>query len=377
MAGPSDAAAMAMGDEAAEIGAAEAKGLLLSEAASVPFDRVALARHLERHGMRSDPSEPVRQFRGGFANRNYLLTIDGRPTVLRRPPDGDLPPGAHDMAREHRILSRLSPALPLAPRSLHHCADPSVLGAPFQLIEYRSGRVLRGDELVGFDDPERAGADLSEMLVRTLLAIHAVDVEAVGLGDLGRPQGFVARAVAGWSKRGLLLVADTPLAPTLEDVAAWLGRQRFGERRPTLLHCDFKLDNVILDERSPEPRAVVDWDMGTLGDPLFDLATTLSYWTEPGDPEPLLALRQMPTTRPGFWTRAQVAERYAALSGREIGDLHAMRVLALFKLAVVFIQLHGQWVRGAVRDERYATFGRLGGDMLLLTRDISHGPEAA
>lgn len=275
-------------------------GQLLSERDSVPFDREGLARHLGSLGMSFDPTAPVRQFAGGFANRNYLIRVDGREAVLRRPPDGDLPPGSHDMAREHRILSRLGDALPLAPRSLHFCPDRSVLGAPFQILEYRPGRVLRGPELAAHADLERLGAELSAMLVETMIAVHAVDVEAVGLGDLGRPEGFVQRAVAGWSKRALLLVADTPLAAVVADISGWLGRQPFAERRPTLIHCDFKLDNMILDERSTAPRAIVDWDMGTIGDPLFDLATTLSYWAEPGDPDPLLRLGLLPTTEPGF-----------------------------------------------------------------------------
>jgi aminoglycoside phosphotransferase (APT) family kinase protein len=158
-------------------------------------------------------------------------------------------------------------------------------------------------------------------------------------------------------------------------ISAWLEHQRFRERTPTLLHCDFKLDNVILDPATLAPVAVVDWDMGTRGDPLFDLATLLSYWAEPGDPECLIHLDQMPTARPGFMSRAEAARRYASLTGRDLDDLPAMRVLCLLKLGVVFLQLHRQWARGAVTDPRYATFDRVGADLLELAGDLTRAPD--
>lgn len=341
----------------------------------VPFDRARLAAYLAERGIAFDPASPIRQFAGGLANRNYLVVLDGRPAVLRRPPDGVLPPGAHDMGREHRIVSRLCEALPFVPRGLHYCADPAIIGAPFQLVEYRPGLVLRGSDLSAVAGRRDAPAALSDMLVSTLADLHAVDAEAVGLGDLGRPDGFVARAIAGWTKRGLLVTGGSRKARLIAAIAAWLERQRFGERAPTLLHCDFKLDNIILDPATLAPVAVVDWDMGTRGDPLFDLATMLSYWAEPGDPECLIRLDQMPTARPGFWSRAEAARRYAALTGRDLDDLPAMRVLCLLKLGVVFLQLHRQWAGGAVTDSRYAAFDRVGGDLLDLAGGLTRAPE--
>lgn len=340
----------------------------------VPFDRVRLAHYLSGQGFAYDPAEPIRQFAGGLANRNYLITLGDGPAVLRRPPDGDLPSGAHDMAREHRVLSRLCEALPFVPRGLHHCAERDVIGVPFQLIAYRPGLVVRGDDLSGIPHHPDAPAALSEMLVVTLARIHGVDPGAVGLGELGRPDGFVERAVAGWTKRGLAAAGTDRLAGLVRDVSDWLGRQRFRPRRPTLLHCDFKLDNVILDPASLRPVAVVDWDMGTRGDPLFDLATLLSYWAEPDDPAPLRELGQMPTARPGFWSRAEATRRYADLTGQPVDDLPAMHVLCTFKLAIVFLQLHRQWEVGAVTDPRYAAFRRVGEDLLQVAADLAHNP---
>jgi len=356
-------------------GAKQADADALPAADSTQPDWGRLARYLNGHGIGVDLSQPIRRFAGGLANRNYLVVVDGQPTVLRHPPTGDLPPGAHDMAREYRILARLSDALPFVPNGLHYCSDRSVIGVPFQLIEYRPGLVIRGADLPPLDGREDAPAVLSEMLVATLAALHSVDARKARLEDLGRPEGFIARAIAGWSKRGALVADSGALPALLQEISGWLSRQRFRERPPTLLHCDFKLDNLILDPQTLAPVALVDWDMGTRGDPLFDLATLLSYWAEPNDPPALLRLQQMPTTHAGFWGRAKAAQRYATLTGTDIEDLRAMRVLALFKLGIVFLQLHRQWVGGAVKDDRYADFASLGQDLLLVARDVASGSE--
>ncbi len=347
---------------------------MLPAGETAPCDWGRLASYLKAHGMSVDLAQPIRQFAGGLANRNYLLAVNGGPAVLRRPPDGDLPPGAHDMAREHRILSRLTDVLPFIARALHYCADRDVIGVPFQLIEYRPGLVIRGADLSPLHGRADAPDILSEMMVGTLAALHRVDCREVGLADLGRQEGFIGRAIAGWSKRGALVTGNMPKA-LLQDISQWLSRQKFRERTPTLLHCDFKLDNLILNPQTLTPVALVDWDMGTRGDPLFDLATLLSYWTQPDDPPALQRLRQMPTAQPGFWRRTEVARRYAALTCQDIDDLPAMRVLALFKLGIVFLQLHRQWVNGAVKDDRYVDFARLGEDILLVARDATTGSE--
>ncbi len=346
---------------------------LLSAAETTPSDWDPLARYLRAQGMAFDPAQPVRQFAGGLANRNYLVVVDGQKAVLRRPPDGELPPGAHDMAREHKILSRLADALTFIPRSLHYCDSRDVIGVPFQLIEYQSGIVIRGADLSPVGPRQDAPPLLCEMLVSTLASLHGVDARSVGLDDLGKPQGFIGRAIAGWSRRGALVAESASTQKLLHDISDWLGRQRFRERPATILHCDFKLDNLILDPASLTPLALVDWDMGTRGDPLFDVATLLSYWAEPDDPPALRQLQQMPTARPGFWRRSEVAKRYAALTGCDLDDLPAMRVLALFKLGVVFLQLHRQWLNGAVKDNRYTEFGQLGEDLLLIARDVATG----
>lgn len=339
------------------------------------LDWEAIAGHLAIHGLRFDRETPPRQFSGGLANLNFLVSIDGTPAVLRAPPPGPLPPGANDMAREHRILSRLWRALPLAPRSLHLCEDPGVVGRPFLLLEYRPGVTLAGAAPPALEQAASAGTRLGPLLVDVLADIHAIDPATVGLTDLGRPDGFLDRAVAGWTKRAHLSAGPDGLARPAVELAQWLA-DRLPQVRsspPTLLHNDFKLDNLILDRERLEPVAILDWDQGTCGDPLFDLATLLSYWTEAGDPPAMHDLAQMPTARFGFPSRREAAERYAARTGRDLSDFRFHRVLALFKLAVVFQQLHGRYLSGTTGDPRYAAFGALARGLFDFTHDISQG----
>ena len=334
------------------------------------MDWTAIATYLAAHGLTLGGPAPTR-FPGGLANQNYLIYLDERPAVLRRPPDGPLPPGAHDMAREHRILSRLPDALPFVPRGLHLCTDTAVIGVPFQVIEYRHGQVIRAALPEHLAGQPAVAAGLSDTLLRTLAAIHAVDPDALGLGDLGRPEGFLRRAVDGWRRRGLA-TEDARCSPLVTKLGAWLDAHMAPDRAPALLHNDFKLDNLILDD-ALQPVAVVDWDQGTRGDPLFDLGTLLSYWTEADDPPAMQALQQMPTAAPGFLTREAAALRYAALTGRDLSDIRFHRVLGILKLGVIFLQLHGLHRRGATADPRYAGFGALAAGLLEFALDVAAG----
>ena len=335
------------------------------------LDWTALAAHLSRAGLAFDPSITPRQFAGGFGNLNYLIQVDGRPCVLRRPPLGDIPPGANDMAREHRALSSLWRRFPLAPKSLHYHPDPDVIGAHFLIMEYRDGLVIGGKLPQGLDS-RQVGPQLSEMLVRTLADLHAINPADVGLERHGRPDGFLERGVEGWAKRADIALGDET-SPLVGDITDWLRSNLVADGAPTLLHCDFKLDNVILDPTTLAPQAVLDWDMSTLGDPLFDLATMLSYWTEAGDPACMHDLEQMPTAEPGFMTRSEIVDAYASQTGRDVSNFQFYRVLTLFKLAVVFLQIYARYRDGVVTDARIAGLGQLGPDLLAFAHDVAQG----
>ncbi len=340
---------------------------------SVPIDTGRLGAYLAGVGLQLEPTEPIRQFGTGLANINYRLTAGGRRLVLRRPPDGDLPPGAHDMAREYRILTRLWKALPLAPECVHLCDDKSVIGVPFQLIEYRPGLVIKGDDRSHFSGKPEVAARTGQMLIETLVSIHRVDVASVGLETLGKPEGFVARGIKGWRGRADRLAPPGETGQLCREVGDWLGVQSTRERPPVLLHSDFKLDNLIVDPETLQPRAIVDWDMGTRGDPLFDLATMLSYWTEPRDPAAMHDLKQMPTVVAGFPSRNEIVAEYAKLTGSDVSDYLVFRVLANYKLAVVLLQLHALWARGAAKGDDYAHLDTIATGLLEFTHGVMLG----
>jgi aminoglycoside phosphotransferase (APT) family kinase protein len=343
-----------------------------SAAQSVPLAWDALRLHLAAHGLHLDHDPPARQFAGGLANLNYLIHLDGQPAVLRRPPLGALPAGAYDMQREFHILSRLPDALAFVPRGLFLCTDATVIGAQFQIIEYRAGLVIRErvpPELAGCPG---IGANLSRVLIETLTAIHGVDTAAVGLDDLGRPAGFLSRAANGWRKRGLAaLEAGTETLHA--DLGRWLEGHLVADGAPALLHNDFKLNNMILNPHDLSPVAVVDWDQGTRGDPLFDFATLLSYWVHADDPPALHDMAQMPAVQAGFWPREQAVAYYAALSGRDLSDFVFYRVLAMYKLGVIFLQLGQRWRSGATSEPRYAGLTAIGTGIVEFAHDIAQG----
>lgn len=345
--------------------------LLAVDQTGVTFDWPRVGAYLAEQGHKLDPGFTPRRFVGGLANVNMLLRVDDGWAVLRRPPPGLLPKGAHDMAREHRVLSALGPHLAIAPRSILFCGDESVAGAPFQLLAYHEGRVVRGGDISPLPSTAETGATLSAMLIDTLASIHAVDTEAAGLADLGRPEDFLARTAKGWIARaGSMLDGERPAA--CAAVVNWLETQKQAETNaPVLLHNDFKLDNIILANDAIAPHKVIDWDMATRGDPMMDVATLLSYWTEAGDPECMLKLDQMPTAAPGFMSREQVAIAYAQRSGRSLDSFLFPRVLAIFRLGVVFLQLRALGARNAKASARIDAVNPH--ELFQFALDVAHG----
>ena len=345
---------------------------LRSTAESVQLDWSAVRAWLAGRGARLDDDPPPRQFAGGLANLNYLIHLDGKPAVLRRPPMGELPAGAYDMAREFRILSRLPDALPFIARGLHLCDDPGIIGQRFQIIEYRPGLVIREHMPPELADRPEIGRRLSAMLLETIAAIHAVDTAAVGLDDLGRPEGFLARAVSGWTKRGWAAREDgTDALHT--DMAAWLAQHQVPDGKPGLLHNDFKLNNIILDPDTFAPRAVVDWDQGTRGDPLFDFATLISYWVRKEDPPAMHDMAQMPAVEACLIPREEAVAEYARISGRDVSDFRFHRVITLYKLSVIFLQLGLRYRSGATQEPRYAPLTGIGTGILQFAHEVARG----
>ncbi len=295
----------------------------------------------------------VEQFPSGHSNLTYLLRAGHRELVLRRPPFGAKIKTAHDMHREYRILSHLVTVYPKVPRPLLYCDDEAVLGAPFYVMERLHGVILRGAPPAGLDLAPPVMRALSDHFVANLVEIHAVDYGAAGLGDLGHPEGYVRRQIEGWTQR--YVNARTDDIPDVERVAAWLAEHLPPETGSSLIHNDYKYDNLVLaPDDLTRILGVLDWEMATIGDPLMDLGTSLGYWIDPDDPSEMQALRLGMTARPGNLNRRELAQRYAELSGRDVSDILFYYVYALLKVAVIVQQIYARFKAGATRDERFA-----------------------
>jgi aminoglycoside phosphotransferase (APT) family kinase protein len=315
------------------------------------LDLAALGAYLDRElGAHGAPA--IEQFPGGHSNLTYLVHHGERAYVLRRPPFGSRVKSAHDMGREVAVLSKLAPVYDRAPRVIAYEPTGEVLGAPFYLMERRRGVILRKELPAGTD--EAARRRVCELLIDALVDLHAVAYAAAGLGELGKPAGYVERQVRGWSERYTGSQTDDIAAMT--EVAAWLAAHRPPDGAPALIHNDFKLDNVIFDERLERITGVLDWEMATIGDPLMDLGTSLSYWMQGDDPplfqQPLFGV----TSQPGMLRRADVARRYLERSGRATDQLVFYYAFGLFKTAVILQQIYYRFAKGLTQDPRFAPF---------------------
>jgi aminoglycoside phosphotransferase (APT) family kinase protein len=301
-----------------------------------------------------------RQFPGGHSNLTYLVHLGPREFVLRRPPFGPVAPTAHDMPREYKLLAAINPVFGLAPRPYLLCEDTAIIGVPFYLMERRRGFVIRREMPAEIEDSLDLRRSISESLVDTLAALHRVDIHPTGLAGIGKPVGFVTRQVRGWADRWLR--SKISEVPEIDEIIAWLLDRlppEPDESRPaTLVHNDFKLDNVMLDYSDPaRVVAVLDWEMCTVGDPLVDLGILLCYWPEKNDPEARRDSISSVTTEPGWMTRAEIIHRYAEKTGRDLSGIKFYEVFAIFKIAVVIQQIYFRYLRGQTRDERFAGFG--------------------
>lgn len=328
-------------------------------------DWPAIADWLAANGWRLEAEPAPRQFAGGLANLNYLVHVAGRPAVFRRPPAGQLAHGASDMAREARVLSALMPCYPLAPRLLAFCDDPGVIGAPFQLLEWRPGIAIGGTLPAGVGAADAGW--LLDALAGALAALHALPVEGP-IALLGKPSGFNARQLSGWTRRASAAFGDDA-PPALAPLLAKLERTLPADVPAQLLHMDAKFDNLLVDPQSRVATALIDWDMGTLGDPAFDLAVLLSYWIAPNDPPDTHALMAVPSLVPGWPGRAQVIAAYAQAAGAVPANLGWHLGLARLRLATAWMQLYRLWQQGGLAGERYAGFASLAAAILAQAHD--------
>lgn len=299
----------------------------------------------------------IRQFPGGASNLTYLLKVDGREYVLRRPPFGSNVKSAHDMGREYEVLRRLQGKFPYAPRPLVHCTDESVIGAEFYVMERIQGLIIRRDLPKGMDLPPEKAQRLCESLLDVQAELHTIDIDAAGMRDFGKPRGYIERQVKGWN--GRFRKAKTDDVPDCETLMTWLEEKMPADTgREAIIHNDYKLDNVLLDPEDPTRIiGVLDWEMATLGDPVMDFGCSMAYWVQADDPEPLQRIRMAPTHLDGMLTREEMVARYQEKTGIEVSDFDYYYVFGMFRLAVIAQQIYKRYVEGKTRDERFAAFG--------------------
>jgi aminoglycoside phosphotransferase (APT) family kinase protein len=311
-----------------------------------------LKAHL--HGLSGTPE--ISQFPGGASNLTYLLTYPDRELVLRRPPFGHKARSAHDMGREFRILNQLNDAFPYCPTAYVHCTDEAVVGAEFYVMERLNGIILRADLPAELNLDARDTEALCKSFIDRLVELHQVDYQACGLADLGKPQGYVARQIRGWTER--YDKARTPDAPGWDKVARWLDdKQPADHPTSSLVHNDYRFDNVILDPHHPTRIiGVLDWELTTLGDPLMDLGNSLAYWIQADDPAPVQLMRRQPSHAPGMLSRAQFVAYYAERVGIRIDDFDFYYTYGLFRLAGIVQQIYYRYYHGQTQDTRFAPF---------------------
>ncbi len=324
----------------------------------LPIDK--LEAYLKGKLPGSDAPLTVKQFAGGHANLTYLLTYGEQHYVLRRPPLGPVPPLAHDMAREFKVLSGLNKGFEPAPRALLFCDDHDIIGADFFVMERRSGTVVRKTippEYGSGEDPKQ-NRILSETMIRTLAQFHKVDYEKVGLDGLGKAQNFMKRQTRGWAqayhRSKSKEIAEAP------DLIQWLKNNIPEEWRGSLIHNDWRLDNMMLDpEDASKVVAVFDWDMCTIGEPLADLGTLFSLWFEAEEDYGDISLPDiMPSRIPGFLTRKESAELYGQETGFNMADIGYFYVFGMFKMAIIAQQIYIRYEKGQTQDERFADFDK-------------------
>jgi len=314
----------------------------------------ALETFLLRHFPNNAGPLTAEQFPSGHSNLTYLVRLGDREMVLRRPPFGSKVKTAHDMGREYRVLSKLHSAYPQAPRVLLFCDNESILGSPFYLTEPIRGIILRRDPPEGLNFSPEVARRLSESFVDNLARLHGLDYTSIGLGDLGKPHGYLERQVRGWIER--YHGAQTHSLPEVERIAAWLVEHMPPMKEATLIHNDYKYDNMVLDaDDVTKIIGVLDWEMCTIGDPLSDLGTALAYWVDAKDSDELQQIRWCPSNYPGSLTRAQIVERYARATGRDVSSMVFYLVFARFKVAVILQQIYYRYHLGLTQDQRFAS----------------------
>lgn len=324
----------------------DCKPMFVDTSSQTEQDWHKIADYLKSQGLSLDLDTDIKQFSAGAANLNYLINLNGSKAVLRCPPPGSAP-GANDVEREYKVLSGLNTCYPYAPQALHLCMDDSVIGVPFCISEFREGITIKEQLPPELETIPDIGATLGVKAISILAELHNIDYETLGLSVLGKGEGYLERQVQGWGKRAQRVVTGEQLEKS-EKIVAWLMDNLPAQRPLSMVHNDFKLDNVLVDSETFDVNAVLDWDMCTIGDPLYDLVLTLLYWGEPADPHTYSYMAKMPFSAPAWPSRRQALEQYNQSAQQQLAeqDIPFYWVLAVFRYAIVIGQLLALYKKG-------------------------------
>jgi len=321
------------------------------------LDWATLDQHLKRviPGLSGTPV--VSQFAGGNSNLTYRLQYENDDLVVRRPPFGTKAKSAHSMIREYRIMSQLRPLFPSVPDTLHYSDDESIIGSEFYVMRKVEGQLIKETLPPSWNFTARDSRRFCARFWEKLIELHQVDYIAAGLGDFGKPEGYAERQVTGWNRRFERVI--TPDVDNFAGVRQWLASNIPPESgRHSVLHGDYRIDNVILDNRDPHNiLAVLDWEICALGDPLMDLGSSLAYWMQADDPLELRSLLMQPSTAPGMLTRREILDLYQEKTGLDTSDFTFYLVYGYWRVGVILQQIYYRYFQGQTQDERFKTFG--------------------
>ncbi|MCP4751557.1 MAG: phosphotransferase family protein [Proteobacteria bacterium] len=298
----------------------------------------------------------IRQYPGGASNLTYLLTMDGKEYILRRPPFGKIAKSAHNMGREYRILKALRPFYPYCPEPLVYSDDSDIIGSEFFIMERIRGIILRRDLPPGLSYTREESVKLCHKLLDVLIELHAIDIRKAGLDTIGKPAGYAKRQVDGWINR--YRAARTDNVPDFEDIMKWMVEKMPPDTdHPTMIHNDYRFDNVVMDERDPmNIIGVLDWEMATVGDPLMDLGNSLAYWVEADATPEAVERTPVPFELTATVTRNELRQRYGEKTGRNMDSFDYYFAFGLFRLVGIVQQIYYRFYHGQTTNEKFADY---------------------
>ncbi|MBM7707167.1 aminoglycoside phosphotransferase (APT) family kinase protein [Chryseomicrobium aureum] len=310
-----------------------------------------------------------KKFSEGYSNMTFLLTLDKWEGVMRRPPGGELPPRAHDMHREFQLLEKLSKVYPLAPTPLLYLDDKEIMDKHFYIMEKKNGVVIDENYPTEWGSSTEVGPILSRAIVDALIDLQKVDYKQAGLANFGKPEGFMERQVSGWIRR--YSHAKTKEISSVTEIEGWLTQNVPKHSDITIVHNDFKLNNLVFDDGNPSHvTGVLDWELATIGDPLSDVGSSLAYWGSKDDPN--IGIHVL-SSQQGFYSRREMAEYYAKGTGKDLSNINFYLAFGFYKLGVILQQIYARWENGSLEDQRFSTLDEAVENLMNLAIEAKEG----